>query len=171
MADKQPGYSPTKGQRVAAETRRYQVLELTKAGVTERQIAETLGVDKSLVHKDIKRVLADLARKATGTADAVRALQMERYTTLLSRWWQPALNGDADATQMVLKIMHRISEINGVIPKEPLITIDQRSIHLAQGEVTFSIEAASDNTNGNNPEHFIPPTFPVSEAGSGDIQS
>jgi len=41
---KQPGLSPTKGQRVVAETRRYQMLELTKAGRTEKEIAEHLGV-------------------------------------------------------------------------------------------------------------------------------
>jgi hypothetical protein len=39
----------------------------------------------------------------------------------------------------VVGIMERVAKINGVIPKEPLITIDQRAIHLTQGEVTFSI--------------------------------
>jgi uncharacterized protein YpbB len=166
------GLNPTAQIRAAAETRRYQMLELHKGGATERQIAEALGVDKALVHRDIKRVLNDLAQKYSGVADQVRGLQMERYTTLLSRWWSPALNGDAEATSMVLKIMHRISEINGVIPKEPLITIDSRSINLTQGEVTFSIEAASDiNANEEIPEGSIPPPLPVSETGSRDILS
>ena len=167
---KQPGHYPTAQVRAAAEVRRYQTLELYKGGATEKQIAETLGVSKALVHKDIKRVLSDLAHKYMGMADAIRALQMDRYNTLLSRWWPQALNGDAEATRMVMSIMHRISEINGVIPKEPLITIDQRSIHLTQGEVTFSIEAASDNQNGNSPDHLISETAPISEATVGDIQ-
>jgi len=166
----QTAYSPTKQQRIAAEMRRYQMLELVKAGATERQIAETLGVTRSLVHREIKRVLGDLAKAASHAADSVRALQMERYTTLLSRWWQPAINGDSEATQMVLRIMHRISEINGVIPKEPLITIDRRAIHLTQGEVTFSIEAANDNTNGNSSDHLLSETLSISEAGGSDIQ-
>ena len=170
MANK-PGLSPTKAQRIAAETRRYQMLELAKAGATERQIADTLGVARSLVHREIKRVLGDLAQAASHAADSVRALQMERYTTLLSRWWPQALNGDLEATRMVMSVMHRISEINGVIPKEPLISIDQRSIHLTDGEVTFSIEAASsDNTNGDS-QHLLSETRPLSETGSGDIQS
>ena len=72
---------------------------------------------------------------------------------------------------MVLKIMHRISEINGVIPKEPLITIDQRAIHLTQGEVTFSIEAASGNyLNGNSPDGNVPETQSLPEAEGGDLQ-
>ena len=168
---KQPGLNPTAQMRAKAETRRYQTLELYKSGATEMQIAERLGVSKGLVHRDIKRVLNDLAEKYAGMADSVRALQMERYNSLLSRWWPQALSGDPEATKWVISIMHRISEINGVIPKEPLITIDSRSIHLTQGEVTFSIEAASDNTNGNSPEHLLSQTLPVSETGSGDIQS
>ena len=146
------------------------MLELYKAGATERQIAETLSVDRSLVHRGIKRVLSDLAEKYSGMADQIRGLQMERYTSLLARWWPLALAGDETATKMVLQIMHRISEINGVIPKEPLITIDQRAIRLTQGEVTFSIEAANDNTNGNSSDHLLSETLSISEAGGSDIQ-
>jgi hypothetical protein len=167
---KQPGYYPTKGMRVNAEIRRYQMLELTKGGATEKQIAETLGVDKSLVHKDVKRVLNDLAEKYSGMADQIRGLQMERYTTLLSRWWPQALTGDERATKMVLQIMHRISEINGVIPDQPLITIDQRSISLTQGDITFSIEAASDSINSNGSEDQLSETELIPEARTGDLQ-
>lgn len=162
--------NPTAQKRALAETRRYQMLELFKAGATEKQIADTLGVDKALVHRGIKRVLNDLAEKYSGVADEVRGLQMERYTTLLSRWWSQALAGDERATRMVLQIMHRISEINGVIPDKPLISIDQRSIHLNQGEVTFSIEAASGSTNEiNSTEDQLSETVVIPETGTGDI--
>jgi len=168
---KQPGLYPTPQKRAEWELRRYQMLELYKGGATEKQIGETLGVDKSQVHRDIKRVLNDLAEKYSGMADQMRGLQMERYTTLLSRWWPQALAGDETATNMILKIMHRISEINGVIPKEPLITIDQRAIHMTQGEVTFSIEAASGNyLNGNGPDGDLSATVTLPEAAEGDIQ-
>ena len=156
-----PHASPTPQTRVNAETRRYQMLELYKGGATERQIAEVLQVDRALVHRDIKRVLRELAEKYANVADEIRGLQMERYTTLLQRWWQPAVAGDEHATKMVLQIMHRISEINGVIPDKPLISIDQRSIQLQQGEVTFSIEAASANYEPNGQ---LPQTEPISEA-------
>jgi hypothetical protein len=160
-----PNSAPTGQRRAVAETRRYQMLELYKGGATEPQIAEALGVDKALVHRDIKRVLNDLAEKHVGVADQVRGLQMERYTTLLSRWWPGALGGDETSTKMVLSILHRISEINGVIPDRPLITIDQRSISLTQGDITFSIEGASGNElNGN-----IQEADTISETGSRDI--
>jgi hypothetical protein len=167
---KRKALNPTKNIRVLAETRRYQMLELYKAGATERQIAETLGVDKALVHRGIKRVLGDLAEQYSGMADQIRGLQMERYTTLLSRWWSQALSGDQTATKMVLQIMHRISEINGVIPDRPLITIDQRSIQLTQGDVTFSIEAASDSTNSNGSEDQLSETELIPETRTGNIQ-
>jgi|TARA_R110002020_G_scaffold273457_5_gene488629 hypothetical protein len=137
--------SPSPQVKAKAETRRYEMLELYKGGATEREIAAILGVDRALVHREIKRVLNDLAEKYANIADEIRGLQMERYTTLLSRWWGGALQGDEAATRTVLQIMHRISEINGVIPDKPLISIDQRSVQLSQGEVTFSIEAASAN--------------------------
>ena len=149
LPGKKKQLNPSRQVAALAETRRYQMLELYKSGASERQIADALNVSRSLVHKDIKRILSDLAKKYSGVADEMRGLQMERYTTLLQRWWNQALNGDEIATKMVLQIMHRISEINGVVPDKPLITIDQRSIHLTQGEVTFSIEAASSATNGN----------------------
>ena len=163
----QPGFSPKAAQRVLAETRRYQILELTKSGATERQIAETLQVQRSFVHKELKKVLSDLAQKHSGTADHVRGLQMERYSTLLSTWWRPTLAGDEAATKMVLSIMHRISEINGVVPDKPLISIDHRSISMTQGEVTFSIEAASANyTNGSGD---LSQTKSLSETAEGDL--
>ena len=130
---KQPGLNPTKGMRVTAEVRRYQMLELTKAGRTEKEIAEALGVARSLVNRDVKRVLDDLARSATRTADAVRALQMERYVSLLSRWWLPAMQGDGDATVMVLRIMARIDQINGIIPDRPLIDMRTQTIQVGEG--------------------------------------
>ena len=166
----QPGLYPTGQKRAEWEHRRYQMLELYKGGATEKQIGETLGVDKAHVHRSLKRVLNDLAEKYSGMADQIRGLQMERYTTLLARWWPQALAGDEAATNMILKIMHRISEINGVIPKEPMITIDQRAIHLTQGEVTFSIEAASGNfLNGHGPDGDVPEAQPLPEAAGGDI--
>jgi len=47
-----------------------------------------------------------------------------------------------EATKIVVGIMERVAKINGVIPDRSLVTVDQRSVHLADGEVTFNIEAA-----------------------------
>jgi hypothetical protein len=154
----QPGLNPTKAIRVTAETRRYQMLELTKAGRTEKEIAKALGVAKSLVNRDVKRVLGELARSATRTADAVRALQMERYVSLLSRWWLSAMQGNAEATLMVLKIMKQIDIINGIIPDRPLIDMRTQTIQVGEGMglmelARFISNGHSDNgVNGTGPE-------------------
>ena len=147
---KQPGLNPTKAMRVTAETRRYQMLELTKAGRTEKEIAEHLGVARSLVTKDVKRVLDELARSATRTADAVRAIQMERYLALLSRWWLPAMQGDAEATRMVLSIMARIDTINGIIPDRPLIDMRTQTIQVGEGMGLMELARYIANGNGDN---------------------
>ena len=146
----QPGLNPTKAMRVTAETRRYQMLELTKAGRTEKEIAEHLGVARSLVNKDVKRVLGDLARSATRTADAVRALQMERYLALLSRWYLPAMQGNAEATRMVLSIMARIDTINGIIPDRPLIDMRTQTIQVGEGMGLMELARYIANGNGDN---------------------
>ena len=139
--------APTQQVRAQAETRRYQMLELCKGGATEAQIAEVLKVDKALVHRGIKRALRDLAKQHAGIADEIRALQMSRYTTLLSRWWQQALSGDETATNMILRIMSRIDIINGVIPDKPLI--DMRTQTLQIGEGMGLMELAKVVANGN----------------------
>jgi len=143
--------SPTKAERTVAESRRYEMLELTKAGRTERQIAEELGVARSLVNRDVKRVLGELARSATRTADSVRALQMERYVALLSRWWERAMDADAEATAMVLKIMQRIDVINGIVPDRPLIDMSvTQTVQVGEGMGLMELARHIANGNGND---------------------
>jgi predicted DNA-binding protein (UPF0251 family) len=137
---------PSKAIRVAAETRRYEVLELVKAGQTEREIAARMGVARSLIHNDIKRVLGDLARASMRTADNVRSVQMERYTGLLARWWPLALEGDEAATMTTLKIMARIDVINGIVPDRPLISMTQ---NVQVGESLGLMELARAIANGS----------------------
>ena len=133
MADRHPNQPPSKATRVTAETRRYQMLELTKAGASERLIAESLGVSRGLVHREVKRVLSDLAKAHDRSANVVRSLQMERYLTMLSRWWQQALAGDETASNMVLRIMARIDIINGIIPDKPLIDMRTQTLQIGEG--------------------------------------
>jgi hypothetical protein len=107
---------------VSAEVRRYQVIQLKVAGATERAIAEQLGVSHSLVHKDVRRALSELADTASGAADELRALQMERYNQLLLSWWQVA-KSNPEGIRWVLQIMGRIDAINGLIPNRPMINM------------------------------------------------
>ena len=170
---RQPGLNPTAQIRAKAEVRRYETLELFKGGKTEVAIAEKLGVSKGLVHKDLKRVLGDLAKLSSRTADSVRAVQMERYMTLLSRWWPQAINGDAEATRMVLSIMARIDIINGIIPDRPMIDMRTQTIQvdgdgLGLMELARVIANGSGEfgTNGFSPSNTSE-SDAISESGSG----
>ena len=81
------------------------------------------------------------------------------------RWWDRVLNGDRDATEVVLKIMKEINVINGVIPDKPLISISQTNL-IAESPITFKIEANDDLTEAND---NLSETNPVSETGTGYI--
>ena len=154
------------GAEIARQQRRYRVLQAKVAGATVRQIAEQESVSTSQIQKDVHRVLGELSKEHVGMADSVRSMQMERYNQLLLRWYQGALNRDADATNIVLKIMDKISQLHGIIPDKATIQFQQNSFNVNDQPVTFVIESANDNANDNQ----IPATQPVLETGSGNIQ-
>jgi len=154
------------GAEIARKQRRLRVLQSKVAGASVRQIAEQEGVSSGQIQKDVNRVLGELAREHVGHADTVRAMQMERLNQLLLRWYQSALNRDPEATNIVLKILDRISQINGVIPDKSMIQIQQNSFNVNDTPVTFVIENA--NATDINP---LPAPEPVLQTGTGDIQS
>jgi len=142
---------PTNGEKVNAEVRRYQMLEMTKMGLTERRIAEQLNISKTLVNKEVKRVLNDLAKGNQSSADQVRTIQMDRYNSMLSKWWPRFWNdGDSESTLMVLKILDKINAINGIIPDRPLIDMRTQTVQVGDGIPLMEIaRAVSNGTFGN----------------------
>ncbi len=154
------------GKKVEVELRRYRILEMKLAGATERQIAEREGISHGLVNRDVQKILGDMAKQNVGNADQMRALQMERYNALLLRQWQLAMAGDKDAITIVLRLLDRINQINGIIPDRPLInmSLEQNMMAINNGPVTFKIETASDDTDTN-----ISETESIPEATGRDI--
>ena len=155
------------GTEIARVERRMRVLQAKVAGASVRQIAETEKLSVGQIQKDVQRALGELAREHVGHADHVRALQMERYNQLLLRWYNRALGGEVEAIKVVLNIMDKISQINGVIPDKALISIQQNSFNVDKTPVTFVIE----RSNNGNTDDKIPETAVVLEAGTSDIQS
>ena len=153
------------GTEIERQQRRFRILQAKVAGASVRQIAEQESISIGMVQKDVQRALGELAREHVGHADHVRALQMERYNQLLLRWYNRALNGEVDAIKVVLNIMDKISQINGVIPDKSLISIQQNSFNVDKTPVTFIIEGANDNSNNK-----IQETPTVLQAGASDIQ-
>ena len=131
--------------RAEVAVRRHKALELKIAGHSDRAIARMLDVDVSTAHRDVKNVLEAMAREHAEEAANLRALLNIRYEELFHAYYDQAVGGDVEATKIVVGIMERVAKINGVIPDRSLVTVDQRSVHLADGEVTFNIEAASGN--------------------------
>ena len=139
--------------RINAQQRRYRILQMTLAGATQRQIAETEGISHGLVSKDLQIVLGELAKQNTGNADEVRVLQNERYKAAALRLWEDAMRGDLKAMELLLKVWDKINIINGIIPDKPLISmqLQQNTLNYNEAPVTFRIETANDNSDANLP--------------------
>tara|TARA_Y100000401_G_scaffold112060_1_gene111012 strand:- start:495 stop:968 length:474 start_codon:yes stop_codon:yes gene_type:complete len=144
----------------AIETRRYQYLDMRVAGATYRQIAERMNTSKSVVHREVRKALSELADEYSSEADNLRAMQMSRYNQLLLRWFPQALKGSRDALESVLRIMTNMNKINGL---EQTIAFQQNI-----KEFTFNIERTDINDDSAD---NIPTTFSLPQTTDGDIQS
>jgi len=128
------------GNKIAAEQRRSQVIQMKMAGDTEQSIADQLGVSKAQVWNDVKRRLAEVRKADTDAVEQEYTLQKSRYERLLLRWWSQATGPDdtqaARATGIVLDILRRLDTIGGLIPEKPLIQLQQQNVMV--GGVTFA---------------------------------
>jgi len=128
------------GNKIIAEQRRSQVLQMKMAGATEQMIADQLGVSKAQVWNDVKRRLSEVRRDDVEAVEQEYNLQKTRYERLLLRWWNQAIGADDDqsarATSIVLDILRRLDTIGGLVPEKPLIQLQQQNILV--GGMTFS---------------------------------
>ena len=128
------------GNKIIAEQRRQQVIQMKMAGATEQAIADQLGVSRAQVWNDVKRRLAEVRRDDKEAVQQEYNLQRSRYERLLLRWWSQATGPDderaANATRMVLDILRRLDTIGGLIPEKPLIQLQQQNVMV--GGVTFA---------------------------------
>ncbi len=87
-------------------------LELSKAGLTYREIAEQLGVNASTVHGYVVRTL----RWSVGQAGAEEIFQREvaRLDSMLRAIWPKVLNGDLHAVDRALRISARRAALYGL---------------------------------------------------------
>ncbi len=114
--------------KIELEERRHEVIQMKLAGATERQIAAQFNVSQPQINRDVNHVLEAWAKQNMGNAAQVHALEMARYSRLLLKWWPIAIGDTKDAphaTQIVLRILARIDAINGIVPNQPLINIDE----------------------------------------------
>ena len=128
------------GNKIAAEQRRSQVIQMKMAGATDQAIADQLGVSKAQVWNDVKRRLSEVRRDDTEAVQQEYNLQKSRYERLLLRWWSQAIGADdnqsARATGIVLDILRRLDGIGGLVPEKPLIQFQQQNVLM--GGMTFA---------------------------------
>ena len=122
--------------------RRMKALELKTMGHTVRAIAEQLNVSSTTAHNDIDVLLRDMAEKDTGRANNNRMLLNERYEALIRAYLSKATGGDTEAAKLVIDILFKQAKINGLIPKEPLLNINQINPPPIEN-FTFHIERAN----------------------------
>jgi hypothetical protein len=98
--------------RIHHAERARQALELRKAGVDYRTIAERLGyAHASGAYDAVKRALKALTKVP---AEELRELECARLDAMLMGVWNAAKAGDDKAIQSVLRIMRRRADLLGL---------------------------------------------------------
>lgn len=94
--------------------------EMRIQGYTFQQIADQLGwADPSGAQHAIRR---NLVRREVESVDELRAVHSARLEQLLAVNWQAALQGDRDASNIVLKSLDRLSRLFGLdVVKRPAV--------------------------------------------------
>ena len=145
----------TRKNGTAIEVKRYKYLDWKIAGMTYREIAKQFHTPPSTVHSHVQKALKELAAEHSDEADHLRNIQNTRYNTLLARHWGPALQGDRDALNSVLKIMDNINKING---------LEQRGIEIDQKITNFTFKIDRTNIDDNSDiSSDIHSALPISE--------
>jgi len=135
--------------KVALKVRRQETLRMHMAGMTHQAIADQLGVDRTLITKDIKLQLSEMAKLDQPAADNFRNLQTLRYNRLMLAKWPQALQNDEKALEYVLRIMDRLNAIWGIIPQRPQfqVNMDNRQQNLNVGTIPENMETVMSEPN------------------------
>lgn len=115
------GNSKTSPEQIAVDEKQIKALELRKAGVSLRQIAEELGyASPSGAHEAIK---AALGKARAEPAQDLRNLMAARLDEMLVATYENALQGDVDSIAAVLRIEERRARLFGIDRREAPINI------------------------------------------------
>jgi len=104
----------THSTRLRASQRRLRCLELRKAGKTYTEIGAEIGITASGAYRAVAREMQRLAETARDTAVQVRDLELDRLDALQAASWGKAMDGDATATNAILRIMERRARLLGL---------------------------------------------------------
>lgn len=94
--------------------RRRKVQAMVLAGVPYDEIASTLGVARSTVQNDVKRLMEDWKKTAQYQIDEARIVELSRMDRLNVAVWRQAVNGDLMAVDKAVKISERRAKMLGL---------------------------------------------------------
>ncbi len=139
------------------EDQALQVVNLRKAGWGVREIAKTLGLDKSLVSRTIQRALRRVSKKLDRSAKELYAIEYERledlHKVLSQRLYQAIKDPsklDHRAMELLIKLHERRSKMLGFDAPEKieqttninLITFTQEELEQHAKELGITIQAS-----------------------------
>ena len=133
----------------AAESRLREIeaINLRRQGLTYGEIAERVGYSD---HTGARlAVLRGMQRALQEPADELREIEANRLDALQSAYWRPALEGDAKAATILLKLMERRSKLLGLdqpIRVESNVTVFEGGSEL-DAEVQRLAEFLASNAN------------------------
>jgi len=122
---------------IKAQERRNLVMELRKAGLSYRKIADAVtehfgvdnlpnGWDSRYAYKDVMRTLERTRLDMFEDAQAIIEIELERLDELMTTLWDIATNGDFKAIDRVLAIMERRAKLLGLDKTNLYIQADWR---------------------------------------------
>lgn len=104
--------------RADLERRLGDVLANLKGGLTQRKLAEALGVSLGTINSDVKTIFERLKLEQVTTADETRLLMIARIDTLLNGLWEQAIKGDFKAIEAIDRLEERRAKLTGAYAPE-----------------------------------------------------
>lgn len=95
------------------QRRRTSVAQLLKAGVTQRQLAEQLGVSKTTINSDVAAILKEWRAATLMAADAAFTLDIQRIDDAIRAIAPAVLTGDLRAVETLTKLLTRRAAMFG----------------------------------------------------------
>jgi hypothetical protein len=108
--DKRPKATPKQLEILA---RRAHVQNLRLQGMTERAIAEKVGVVPSVINADLKAIFTELKNASTNEAATWRVLLSERLEGMIAVLTPMVAAGDLAAMTQYLKVIERLAKLWG----------------------------------------------------------
>ena len=103
----------TNSDNIESASTAIKALEMRKAGASYQQIANTLGISKTMAHKHVKKALAELSKQNQQLAQTYRAMQVARLEALLAGIYTKATKGDLGAVEKARRVIDSISNLVG----------------------------------------------------------